>query len=373
LSSSSASLGLIQFTENFATAFKTRVPVGGTLNVPGQVNYSESDFVYAPATGNVTTTGTTATAGLADFGTRLKATFTNVPSGVQIYVTTRDVTNNFISPTTTTQAVLVVSEGASDGAAPVNATSPPTFASYTPPSAAQTTVFTSPNSQTIGIAPVVTVGNQGMAVWEIINTNPFQIDTVYFGVYINYTASPTTNSPTAPSSMGITLSFAPTPAGGLFTAAAGSAASASLPIPRFSDSLDINKGLGSFALCTTNLLYPYVVNTNGFDTGLAIANTSSDPFGTTPQAGTCTLTFYGSGAPSTPTYTSPSVANGTVWTSLASTLSPGFQGYIFAVCNFQYAHGFAFVSDVGARNLAMGYLALVVPTPRTTLPESLNN
>ena len=47
-------------------------------------------------------------------------------------------------------------------------------------------------------------------------------------------------------------------------------------------------------------------------------------------------------------------------TTLASTSAPGFQGYMIALCNFQLAHGFAFISDIGARNLAMGYLALVV-------------
>jgi hypothetical protein len=44
-----------------------------------------------------------------------------------------------------------------------------------------------------------------------------------------------------------------------------------------------------------------------------------------------------------------------------STIAPTFQGYVFAICNFQFAHGFAFISDVGARNLAMGYLALIIP------------
>jgi uncharacterized protein (TIGR03437 family) len=43
---------------------------------------------------------------------------------------------------------------------------------------------------------------------------------------------------------------------------------------------------------------------------------------------------------------------------LAST--PGFQGYIIAQCQFQYAHGFAFISDLGAQRLAQGYLALVL-------------
>ena len=35
---------------------------------------------------------------------------------------------------------------------------------------------------------------------------------------------------------------------------------------------------------------------------------------------------------------------------------------MIAVCQFQLAHGFAFISDLGARNLAMGYLALILPT-----------
>jgi hypothetical protein len=42
-------------------------------------------------------------------------------------------------------------------------------------------------------------------------------------------------------------------------------------------------------------------------------------------------------------------------------LAQGFRGYIIAQCRFQYAHGFAFVSDIGAHDIAMGYLALVLP------------
>ena len=45
--------------------------------------------------------------------------------------------------------------------------------------------------------------------------------------------------------------------------------------------------------------------------------------------------------------------------------APEFQGYVIAVCEFQYAHGFAFITDGfgGVRSLAQGYLALVIPTP----------
>src|ERR1039458_2570032 len=64
-----------------------------------------------------------------------------------------------------------------------------------------------------------------------------------------------------------------------------------------------------------------------------------------------------------PPATTPSIAGGTVWADTLSDplMAPTFQGYAFAICNFQFAHGFAFISDVGARNLAMGYLALVIP------------
>ena len=77
-------------------------------------------------------------------------------------------------------------------------------------------------------------------------------------------------------------------------------------------------------------------------------------------------------APTVNPFVGPTVATGTDYANLASTMAPGFDGYMIANCNFQYAHGFAFVSDVGARNLAMGYLALVFNSNRNTTPEALN-
>jgi hypothetical protein len=367
-SSTAAPVGVLQFQENFATAFKVRYTAGVAQNIPGTIYNSESGFYLNGASFN-SGFGTTTSAGLADYGTRLKATFNNVPSGVSLYVSTRDISNGFsVNSNTLAQAVLVVSEGAIDAGVPPAANTVPAAtatANYAGP------VFTAGGSAP-GISPVPVSGTgAGSAVWEIISTNPASIDTVAFGVYINYSASPATNSPSAPGTITVTMSFAPTPSGGLFTSSTGAAASSGLGIPRFSDSLDITKNLANFALCTTSLLYPYVINTNGFDTGLAIANTTTDPFGTTPQVGTCTLNFYGSTPPTT-SFVTASIPTGTVYANLASTVSPGFSGYIIAVCNFQLAHGFAFVSDVGARNLAMGYLALVL-TRSGTSPENLNN
>jgi hypothetical protein len=365
--SSSGALGVLQFAENFDTAFKIRE--AATLqNIPGQIYNSESGFV-TPVTGTVTGTTTNEEAGLADYGTRLKATFSNVPSGVSLYVTTRDVTNDF-NPSnatgyTSAQAVLVLSETAPDS---FSTTSPV----YTTPTASQTATYGLISSIPLSPVAINPATNSGLAVWEIINTNPNQIDTVDFGLYASYTANAAANSP-APGSFTVTLSYAPTPSGGAFTSTTGSAASSSLTIPRFSDSLDITKTVATINLCTTPMLFPYVINVNGFDTGIAIANTTTDPFGTAAQAGTCSLYFYGSTAPTTNPVVTPIVATGTDYTSLASTLAPGFSGYMIANCNFQFAHGFAFISDVGARNLAMGYLALIFTSTSRSATEALNN
>src|SRR6516225_9579813 len=52
-------------------------------------------------------------------------------------------------------------------------------------------------------------------------------------------------------------------------------------------------------ISTTDLLFPYVTNANGFDTGFSIANTSADPYNTATQTGTCKLSIYSTGT--TPT------------------------------------------------------------------------
>ena len=116
----------------------------------------------------------------------------------------------------------------------------------------------------------------------------------------------------------------------------------------------------------TNLLFSFVTNINGFDTGMVISNTAADPFGTSGKKGTCKLTFFGSGAP--PPVITPSIDAGGQYATTASTIAPGFQGYLIAQCAFPFAHGFAFISDVGARNLAMGYLPLVVCSNRAANP-----
>jgi len=135
--------------------------------------------------------------------------------------------------------------------------------------------------------------------------------------------------------------------------------------------------------CVTNLLFPWVVYepTFGYDTGIALANTTKDPFvvgGAAAQTGSCALYGY----PTTPStlgsgpvalaaiaYTTPSVPSGATWANSLSNIAAfnaaDFTGYVIAVCNFQNGHGFAFISDnLGATNgITQGYVALIIPTP----------
>ena len=93
---------------------------------------------------------------------------------------------------------------------------------------------------------------------------------------------------------------------------------------------------------TTNLQFTFVLDTNGFDTGLEISNTSKDAVGSPQISGPCTLTFYGDGAPPN-NFVTPSVPSGITYGNLVSTLAPGFSGYILATCGFP-ASGAAFLS-----------------------------
>jgi len=344
----------LRFTEGFGNAFKTRVMAASTSlyagqistpttqNVPGTIYYSESNYV-------IPVNGGTQMSGLADYGTRLKATFTNIPTGVRVFVST---TNN---PATVPAPV----GGSAGNLAPGAATYSSSLASLV---TGETVVdgATPPlvSTNIAGLSEISITAGTGTAVWEVLNTNPNVVERLEFAVALSWTSNTAQNQPT-PGTSTVNLSFAPTATSG--------AASAILGIPRFAADSAAPRPFFTFVVCRTILLYPYVTSAPGFDTGLAVANTSQDPFTTgsnttIAQNGVCTITFYGTGAPATPTVT-PSVAGGTVWANQMTNIAQGFTGYAFAICNFQYAHGFAFVSDVGVRNFAMGYLPLIIPDP----------
>lgn len=122
----------------------------------------------------------------------------------------------------------------------------------------------------------------------------------------------------------------------------------------------------------TNLLFTFVTNQSGFDTIITIADTTFDTFGgTTGLDGDCTLSFFGTNAPAP--VNQRFIQAGNTFVTSASTIAPNFQGYMIAQCQFPLAHGWAAVTDFGARNLAAGYPALVIPSGNRKKTERLEN
>jgi hypothetical protein len=361
---------VLRFPEGFANAFKTRVAATSTYsgigagtsgsaaptiaqNVPGAIyNGSESGFVFAASGG---------TAGLADFGTRLKATFNNIPTSVQLYVSTTNLPNGTNVPAATNTGNLVnllasppsftnngtLANNLLAGLVVSETAGVSTLGSFLPLQSGTNNVS---GVNLFGPLPVDANGT-ATAVWEILTSNPNAFETAEFAIFYAYTGNPQTNTPPTTPAGTVSLSFAPT----------YSSPTASSLVPRFTPAATSTSVI-SFVLCQTTLLFPFVSSEPGFDTGIAIANTSSDPFGTRTQAGTCTMNFYGSGAGTTPTATTPTINFGTVYADQLSNLRSGFRGYIIAVCNFQLAHGYALFSDTGIRNWATGYLPLILPS-----------
>jgi hypothetical protein len=117
----------------------------------------------------------------------------------------------------------------------------------------------------------------------------------------------------------------------------------------------------------TMLLFPYVTNQAGFDTAIAISNTSARPRTNVAKDGVCTLYYYAS----TPTASlkptkqvSDLVHAGQQLLFVLSSpgthglfATPGFQGYIIAECNFPNAKGFTFITD-GPIGQAMSQAAI---------------
>jgi len=156
--------------------------------------------------------------------------------------------------------------------------------------------------------------------------------------------------------------------------------------PRFISSGGAALPVGEVVSCSSTVLFPFVTNQSGYDTGLVVANTSDDGTGdATVQAGTCSLAYYGTtgaagAAPVADTTDSIAAGGQLIWLLSSGNSAQGveaaadFQGYVIATCDFQWGHGYAFITNGfgGVPTLAQGYLGLVIGT-RTTVPESLGN
>ncbi len=312
----------VTFSEKFVTAFKER---GGVQPIPGSFLNTETGLYNPTQIGSH---------GRATHGTRLLARFTDIPAGVS----------------------LSVSRGASDNG---------TVAAYV--SGADSNGNGGTPGSTSGMVGIGGSSGTAYAVWEVVQSDQNTLDELTFDVSFSWAVNTQAGVPGLGSG-NVAGSYAP-------LSNINTATTQDIQ-PRFVDDSS-EMTIITINSCMTNLLFPYVTNEAGFDTGLVIANTSLDPFGTAPQEGPCKIYYYGNvaGGPGTSTANTPSVAGGeyAVWTlssgggvrtesGTSGTIDPmpGFNGYVIARCEFQFAHGYAFISDLGAQKLAQGYLALVL-------------
>ena len=347
----------VSATEGFGYSFKPRnytqitagilgMPIGDSnpdlQNIPGFTYRTESGFIpgaigdsngnYNPGGGGI------GTVGLATQGTEITFAFAGVNSGVSLYVPGEILlTGNYGAGTFPGVAVLVGGDG-------------------------------TPGNNAVSVS-----GTTGSATYEIDYSDPSVTETLTVPVFVAFISNTAQNLPGAGTST-VGVNFAP-----LSTTPT---ASSSASIPRFCQP-NTASNLFSINSCTCNLLFPFVSNQSGFDTGFAIANTTADVLnGVTPQQGIVTLTYYGNttgggAAPPTAVTTSQVPAGGELLFTLSGgggfgiPATPGFQGYIIAQAAFQYCHGFAFLSDPGVQKFAEGYLAIQLDVPgleRTGVP-----
>ena len=415
-------------TEGFASAFKYRnvsqltTPLS-TTNAPqpvpggsGTVYYSETGFYL----GGGLMGGAGVNAGPTN-GTRLMFTITNpteasltVPDALPLFFRgTMTPTNGF--------AVLVSTDANGENTPRTTAPGLP----FAPGTATDTLanmlgpLYTSANATAVSAAyaaspvPVphlVSVPSNGVVVYEIVASNPNALESLNVPVTVNFpsfSSNGTQIKTFLPTTATASVSFAP-----LTTEAnppAGAAASATLPIPRFWKPAGSAANVIGFTPCFCNILFPFVTSQQGYETGIAISNTTMDPFagsgnGAKPQAGGVVFNYYGQNAPTctgnnacATTADVPAggqvavtvsggggiiIPNGTGATVPAGLpAAPNFQGYIIAQAKFQYCHGFAFIICNGCGPNSPGaseaYVGLILDAPigyRTgNASESLGN
>ncbi|HEU0123611.1 MAG TPA: hypothetical protein VFQ91_23975 [Bryobacteraceae bacterium] len=275
--------------------------------------------------------------GVADSGTILRAVFTNIPAGVKVFVGTQE-----------------AATGSTVDAAGV----PTTKARLT---ATPGSPFTALGADSALEGGLKQVPASGEVSWEVLDTDVNATESVSFVVVVAYSNTPQPAASTITTSGG----FGPQSASGIATATD--------PTPRF-QGLSSPVPMVALNACRTTLLFQFLTNQAGFDTGVSVSNTSRDTLSTSPQTGRCTATFFPTPFNATTQaqfqpLASPTLNGGEQWTFTMSGTRPNFQGYMMVSCDFQFAHGYAFISDFGSKNLAQGYQALVIPDrPRLADP-----
>jgi len=350
----------VNVSERFQTSTKTRgsTATNGVYQPEAfQTLNTETGYTPPLATPFPQTPGVS---NLASSATRIKLVFNNVPTGLNIYVQNVVQSNDPIVGT----GVLTLTASETGGFAPVPVTTP---------------VLGIPNVGYSFIGTGSATATTFTAVYEITAQSPVLFEAYPIGV--QFTAPANTLNPAG--AMTITTSYAP-----IVAIPTPGVVESFVNYPSFvNPNSPINAEFQN--TCLTTLLFPYVTNYQGtYETGIAIANTTTDNLGaitttaptgksvSVPTNGTCTINFYsGMGTQPIP-FTTPvlgvnTTAAPTAGAVYANTLTvmsgaTNFTGYAIAQCQFLEGHGFAFITDYGntTEGYAQGYVAVVLPNGR---------
>ena len=318
-------------------------------DTPGAITFTESGYIPSGDGAN----NLDPTIGMADSGTRLLVRFGNIPANVTIYASTVE------------RSAYITTGRPPFGASGPYLWSRVALVAGTDVDGSGDFAFAKPITPS-GLTPgyqIVKVTSGMTLAYEVISDDPNVLETIDIPLIITFAASsgvtpgdalPTVNGSLAP------VDIDPDLAGHTW-------------LPRFKENGTPTDGFFTINPCETNILFPWVVSGDGFDTGVEVTNTSQDIFNTKPQSGNCRVNYFGvttGGGPppaAQPT-TSPIDAGGVLRFVVSSggtngiVGTPGFLGYIIVQCDFQYAHGFAYITDgpIGQAHTADGYLGLIL-------------
>ena len=321
------------------------------------------------------------TIGTADYGTRFRVVINNLQNGIDLTFPLHP-TPDDASP----DLHLVLIDGANlDGTGGSWATSNEVVSGSWTPTSGPTTDY---------------------VVYEVVSDDPNLQESITISAGVSYedidlgANEPALGANSSESISTMTVSFAPIaadqPGKELVTNADKTNTTSRGSLPRF---IVTQAPANAVILdpCSCNLLYPWVVQGNGFDTGLVVVNTSISPTiwpKDTSQDGTVTLWFTGTrngdsvqnemhpdatASPAEPAIWVPAGCSFALIASLGSSVNcvpvpsgegsidpavtTGFVGYVIATTTFQYCHGVAYVTPTNDPFHGSYYEAIQLDTP----------
>jgi len=247
------------------------------------------------------------------------------------------------------------------------------------------TVSATSGAPTLSATSITSTANTLLVDWGATDISLNTTDTVTIAC-TGITVGSTATVPLTPGTVTVTATLAPT---GTALSSAGAVLTGATTgqIPRYKSNPIPSPALVVFTIVpsTTNFIIPFaVVGAGGYDTGIAIANTTADNYGLAnggarPQDGKITFNFF----PTTGSSFTFSPSTGSVGLGLSSTgliqsgrtysvllsellkASPGspttFTGYIIAVAEFTNGHGASFVTDFKTFTSASPVLVIAPP------------